>query len=231
MKTKLFCSVVCIFSLLITLTMFALSTHAKADDVIADVNIVPVKIDIKPGTCPNSLNVNSKGVLPVAILGTLIFDVETIDPDTITLTVDENPEGVSPIRWSYEDVATPFDGELCACHDLTGDGIKDLTLEFDTQELVEMLELEDSEEPIVLTISGESNDQTFTFAGMDCVRVLEHARYDAKKMTLTIPEVYVDGELMYRDVVMKQRGNSPNFELIWAEPVTEEPTTDSNNDT
>ena len=35
-----------------------------------------VPIDIKPQSCPNPLNVNSKGVLPVAILGTDTFDVE-----------------------------------------------------------------------------------------------------------------------------------------------------------
>ena len=230
MKTKLFCSVVCIFSLLITLAMFVSSPSAKADDTIADDNILPVEIDIKPGSCPNSLNVNSKGVLPVAVLGAQDFDVETIDPETIRLTVEGSEKDVLPIRWNYDDVATPFDGELCDCHEFRGDGIMDLTLKFDTQELVEMLELDGfAGETIALIISGECDDGAFE--GRDCVRVLEHARFDPKKMILTIPEVYVGEELMYKNVEMKQRGNSNNFELISAEPVTEEPTTDSDNHT
>jgi hypothetical protein len=60
-----------------------------------------VAVDIKPGSCPNPLNVKSKGVLPVAILGTEDFDVNQIDIASIRL------EGVAPIRSSYEDVATP----------------------------------------------------------------------------------------------------------------------------
>jgi len=39
-----------------------------------------VFFDIKPGSCPNPINRNKKGVLPVAICGTEDFDVTTIDP-------------------------------------------------------------------------------------------------------------------------------------------------------
>ena len=58
-------------------------------------------IDIKPQSCPNPLNVKKKGVLPVAILGTADFDVNEVDPATVEL------EGVAPLRWDWEDVATP----------------------------------------------------------------------------------------------------------------------------
>lgn len=72
-------------------------------------------------------------MLPVAILGTEDFDVNDIDPTTILLTRKGYEEpGVSPLRWAYEDAATPFDGELCDCHDLNGDGYLDFTLKFDT---------------------------------------------------------------------------------------------------
>ncbi|MFW6186237.1 MAG: LamG-like jellyroll fold domain-containing protein, partial [Halobacteriota archaeon] len=93
-------------------------------------------VDIKPGSCPNPLNLKSKGVLPVAILGTEDFDVSDIDPVTVKL------EGVAPLRWSYEDVSTPYEGELCGCNDLNGDGYTDLSLKFDVKELVESLELD-----------------------------------------------------------------------------------------
>ena len=46
---------------------------------------VSVYVDIKPGGCPTPVNVGSKGVLPVAVLGTGDFDVSTIDPQSITL--------------------------------------------------------------------------------------------------------------------------------------------------
>jgi len=39
-----------------------------------------VLVDIKPGSYPNPLNVKSKGVLPVAILGTTAFDVSDVCP-------------------------------------------------------------------------------------------------------------------------------------------------------
>lgn len=71
-----------------------------------------VDVDIKPGSCPNPLNLKSKGVLPVAVLGTEEFDVTTIDPLSILLSREEVEEGVAPIRSDYEDVATPFEGEL-----------------------------------------------------------------------------------------------------------------------
>jgi hypothetical protein len=78
--------------------------------------VIEVSVDIKPMSWPNPLNVNKKGVLPVAILGTEDFDVTQIDPASILL------EGVSPLRWALEDVGTPGD-------QLAGpDGIMDLSL-------------------------------------------------------------------------------------------------------
>ncbi|MHC4346223.1 MAG: hypothetical protein ACYSUP_16230, partial [Planctomycetota bacterium] len=38
-----------------------------------------VAVDIKPQSCPNPFNIKSKGVLPVAILGTDEFDVEDVN--------------------------------------------------------------------------------------------------------------------------------------------------------
>ncbi|GAI36006.1 unnamed protein product, partial [marine sediment metagenome] len=55
-----------------------------------------VEVDIKPGSCPNPLNLKSEGVLSVAILGSEDFDVTTIDPGSIFL------EGVPTIRTNYE---------------------------------------------------------------------------------------------------------------------------------
>ena len=141
--------------------------------------MIEVFIDIKPGSCPNPLNLKSKVILTVAVLGTEDFDVDDIDPVTILLTREgyEDP-GVAPIRWSYEDVATPFEGELCDCHDLNGDGYVDLTLKFDKQELVETLWLDLEEiagETIPLILSGnlKGEEGGMPINGSDCIKILE----------------------------------------------------------
>ncbi len=86
-----------------------------------------VNIDIKPTSCPNPLNVKSKGVLPVAILGSEEFDVNEIDVLSIRLA------GISAIRSSFEDVATPpEDVNECECSTEGSDGYLDLTLKFET---------------------------------------------------------------------------------------------------
>lgn len=137
------------------------------------VRLIDVLVDIKPGSCPNPLNTKSKGVLPVALLGTDGFDVTTIDPVSICLSREVGEE-VAPIRSDLEDVATPFGGELCDCHDLNGDGYLDLTLKFSTQELVQALELQDViGETIPLTLTGnlqELNGNT-PIIGADCIWV------------------------------------------------------------
>lgn len=143
--------------------------------VVPEVRI-HVYVDIKPGSCPNPINTKSNGVLPVAILGTDDFDVTTIDPASVRLTREGYNCSVAPLRWAYEDVATPFLGELCCCHDLNGDGIMDLTLKFKTQEVKMLITLPDDKgETFPLTIIGnllEEFDGT-AFYGQDCVWVLK----------------------------------------------------------
>ena len=100
-----------------------------------------VYVDIKPGSWPNPMNTKDKGVLPVAICGTEDFDVCCIDPASIIICLEENGVGVSPIRWSYEDVATPWTGDDGGGHCLMGDGYMDLCLKFSNQEVVTTLGL------------------------------------------------------------------------------------------
>jgi len=49
-----------------------------------------VNIDIKPASCPNPLNVKSKGMLAVAILGSQDFDVNTIDILSVPMLTSVN---------------------------------------------------------------------------------------------------------------------------------------------
>ena len=95
-----------------------------------------VSVDIRPRSCPNPIRVNFKGngVIPVAILGTEDFNVEDIDVATIAL------EGVAPIRSSFEDVSTIFEGEECECTTEGPDGFLDLTLKFRRKDILSALE-------------------------------------------------------------------------------------------
>jgi hypothetical protein len=125
--------------------------------VIPEVTFIPV--DIKPQSCPNPLNVKSKGVLPVAVLGTMDFAVTQVDMTTLQL------EGIFPLREGLEDVATPFEqlsGETdaLACTDEGPDGFTDLTLKFDTQELVAALGDVRDGEALILTLTGKLFDGT-----------------------------------------------------------------------
>ncbi len=138
-----------------------------------------IHVDIKPGSCSNPINVKSKGVLPVAVLGIEDFDVTTIDPSEILLSRDGIEEGVSPLRWSYEDVATPFEGEPEACHERGGDGYMDLTLKFDVPELVGTLALNQlAGETILLQLTGILPDEYAgtPIVGEDAIRLLDRGR-------------------------------------------------------
>ncbi len=152
-------------------TIWALLTLQK----VAPPGDIPVPVDVKPGSCPNPFNIKSKGVLPVAVLGTEDFDVTTIDPATVQLT-REGYDGVSPLRWDYEDVATPFEGDLCECHDLNGDGYMDLTLKFETQKVRDTLDLEaEAGNTIPLLVTGNLKEEAggTPIKGSDCVWVLK----------------------------------------------------------
>jgi hypothetical protein len=94
-----------------------------------------VVIDIRPRSCPNTLSAKSKGVLPVAILGTKDFDVTQVDPETIRLEGE-----VAPLRWALKDVSRPNTKaakEACSnCTRSGADGFVDLTMDFSIPEIV-----------------------------------------------------------------------------------------------
>ncbi len=127
-------------------------------------SLLMVQLDVKPQSCPNPINTKSQGVLPVAILGTASFDVTQIDVSSITL------EGVSPLRDAIEDVATPLQvptvPEPDSCTDEGPDGFDDLTLKFDTQEVLEALGFPSKGDVISVELEGTLLDGTL-FEGYD----------------------------------------------------------------
>lgn len=142
-----------------------------------EIPFMKVYVDILPGFCPNRVNTIARGVITVAVLGTEDFDVASIDPQTIILTREGVEGEVAPIiRWSYMDVAAPYDGDLCGCHSLKGDGRIDLVLMFNTQGVVGGLELEDLPDGTLLplTLKGNLKEEEggTPIEGQDCVWVV-----------------------------------------------------------
>jgi hypothetical protein len=122
-----------------------------------------VAVDIKPGSCPNPLNVKSSGILPVAILGSEDVNIFEIVPTSIELA------GVSAIRNDYEDVATPvWDPCDCNCTTYGLDGFLDLTLKFKTQDIVEAIGEVNDSQALELPLTGVLFDET-PIEGADCV--------------------------------------------------------------
>jgi len=132
---------------------------------------IEVDVDIKPESCPNPLNVGSKGVLSVAILGTADFDVTQVDPASVRLVCD-----VAPLRWALEDVATPFDGGLYDCHELGPDGYLDLNFKFKTQEIVGALPEVYDGDVLNLTLTGTLLDGT-PIVGEDVVWISKNRQW------------------------------------------------------
>ncbi|MCG6917141.1 MAG: hypothetical protein LJE89_06295 [Deltaproteobacteria bacterium] len=139
-----------------------------------------VSLDIKPRSCPNKLNTKSRLFITAAILGSEYFDVREVDILTIEL------EGVAPLRSNFRDVATPFlpmVGKVdCEedCNNLGSDGFMDLTLQFDTQEIVRALgEVEDGQ-CLTLQLTGKLLDGT-PIVGEDVVVIIKRGRPWFKK--------------------------------------------------
>jgi hypothetical protein len=110
-----------------------------------------VNIDIKPGSEQNSINLESKGVTPVAILSDQLFNAQEINIDSISFA------GIGPLRWNIKDVDD--DGDL------------DLMLYFKTQDLSQVLTVTDTE--VILT--GELIDETnnnILIKSSDSIRII-----------------------------------------------------------
>jgi hypothetical protein len=82
-----------------------------------------VGIDIKPGSYPNSINLGSHGLVPVAVLSSTEFDTATVDPDTVAL--------------AGAGVAVRGNGNHYMAHeeDVDGDGLTDLVIQVETENL------------------------------------------------------------------------------------------------
>jgi len=129
----------------IVLTFFVFTTDPDVHIYLAAPSI-EVQIDIKPGSDQNSINLESKGVVPVAVLSTGDFDADTIDPASVRFA------GAEPVRWKLEDV--------------DDDGDDDMMFHFRTKDLVD---LDPSSTEATLTAELFTGEEVF---GTDEVRIV-----------------------------------------------------------
>jgi len=104
-----------------------------------------VNIDIKPGSYPNSINLKSRGVLPVAVLTDNFFNAKDIVVNSVLFA------GAEPLRGNLEDVDK--DGDL------------DLILHFDTR----LLKLTSTDTEAILSARLKDNA---LIKGTDSVRIV-----------------------------------------------------------
>lgn len=128
--------------------------------------ISPMAFDVKPGSCPNPVNIKEKGVFPAAILGSSVLDVNDIDPTSLQLN------GASAKAYQIEDVAGPYTGdEACGCTTDGPDGYLDMTLKFKAEVVTATLMPASFKEQKTLTLTGNMLDGR-PFTASDCVVIV-----------------------------------------------------------
>jgi len=110
-----------------TYTYTASDGKGGSDEAMVTVTIGAgtIQIDIKPGSTDNKINLGSNGVIPVALLSSANFDATTVDPGSVFLA----GAGVAMRGKGNKYLATQ--------RDVNGDGLTDLEVKVETENLNE----------------------------------------------------------------------------------------------
>ncbi len=144
--------------LLLGALIFPARLTVRAADMTCSTPI-PVTIDIKPGSYPNSINLSSFGLVPVAVLTTQDFDASQFIPEMALLTdastdMSAGCTGAMAVRWALQDV--------------NGDGKADLVFFFNTQDL----NLTATSTAATLMAHGMVGSATVHIMGTDSVNIV-----------------------------------------------------------
>lgn len=159
----------------LTLVGFGENPQGQVEAWIAHLpETVEVIVDIRPGESPNNLNRKSKGVLPVAVLGSADCDLHLIDPASVKLICAGSNGGASPVSMAYEDAGAARAAGKTDRSPTQGNGPGDLVLKFRTEDVVEQLKLDalTRGETVLLSVTGKLLDGRL-FAGSDLVRIVQ----------------------------------------------------------
>lgn len=172
-----------IYDVLVVATATLVSGEVITETASAEIVVEAcVPVDIKGGSCPNSVNTKGKGVLPVAILEGGDVALADIDPDSIMVGGVPVIAGMSIM----EDSTAPPTGDPADCYDCfeaideDGDGLPDNLDGVD--ELVVYVDMEAlaagplaraaRDDCILLEITGQTYDGV-PLVGEDSVRIVK----------------------------------------------------------
>jgi hypothetical protein len=138
-------------------------------------------LDIKPGSCPNPLQIRGGGgalaALPTGILGNA-FDVTQVDLGSVRLGRAAPQAGMTglevvPNHITFADVGAPFDGSQCNCAAFGPDGILDILVQYNKQQVIDVLGLgsEPDGNSVPLRTTGLAGGGSAVFSAVDCVRI------------------------------------------------------------
>ncbi|MHC4090460.1 MAG: hypothetical protein ACYSVY_09325 [Planctomycetota bacterium] len=143
---------------------------------------ITLPLDIRPGACPNKFVLRGRGVVTAALVGTVDYDITSVDTSQLRLFRADGVGGsVAPLngqrgpRVVFEDLATPLPGWPCDCGDANGDGFADLLMKFRRHEVIDALQLHDADPTglVELVVSGTFLDGT-PFTSSDCIELKRH---------------------------------------------------------
>jgi len=153
--------------------------YTYASEKTTPFSVVPnpplsIFVDFKPGYWPNQLTRRDHGCVSIAVCGTDTFDVHTIHPKTLALSLNGGKNLLKPLCWKYQDVATPWRGSDGGGHALKEDGYTDLVLKFRVEQVICVLKLfKHRGETLRLTLTGtlKKTEHCYPVNGHDYIQM------------------------------------------------------------
>lgn len=142
-------------TVLVLTGLLADGTIVYGEDGVTIITTVEVSVDVRPGSSENPLNLTSKGMLPVAVMGSADVDASAIVVASLALSDARVAAGIAPAS-----------AELV---DLDDDGHADLLLKFDVEALVDAGGVDAT--TTALRLTGTLTDGT-SISGDDAVRIV-----------------------------------------------------------